>query len=269
MKIPSILSGCGLLLAFPLTALAADEQPLSAAAGLTTDSFTLILKIGVPSGLISGLITLLVAYWNNKAAQKNNLDKIKSDTDNISRQINQRQHEFEIQTKMQLESLHSDEKKKVCADFLASVNPSLFPNKQFDFEKMNSCLTPLYLYCNDNHFSYFENLARFVTIRELSTFGERYEQICKQQIDLNRTIKGYAFVKDMPEIPPDLLYNIEGYHQKLGKVERHEEIMNGIMESYTHHYELALEAAKKLIWNEPIEKAQPLQLEDLPDEDDI
>ena len=57
--------------------------------------------------------------------------------------------------------------------------------------------------------------------------------------------------------------------KKLAECEKNEKIMNGIMESYTHHYELALEAAKKLIWNEPIEKAQPLKLEDLPNEDDI
>lgn len=252
-----------------IAALAADDQPLSAAAGLTTDSFTLILKIGVPSGLISGLITLLVAYWNNKAAQKNNLDKIKSDTDNISRQINQRQHEFEIQTKMQLESLHSNEKKKVCADFLASVAPSLFPNKHFDFEKMNSCITPLYLYCNDNHFSYFENLTRFITKRDLTSFGERYEHTCEQRLLLGDKLKRYDFIAGLEGVHHEVIHNIEGYREELGQWVKREATMIDILKSYTQHYTLALEAAKKLIWNEPIEKAQPLQLEDLPDEDDI
>ena len=153
---------------FPIAALAADVPSLNAAAGFATDSFTLILKIGVPSGLISGLITLLVAYWNNKAAQKNNREKIAAEAENISRQLNQRQHEFEIQTKMQIESLHSEEKKKVCWDFLVSVKPSLFVKKQFNQERMEECIQPLYLYCQDNHVTYYNNLSRYIYLRDLS-----------------------------------------------------------------------------------------------------
>lgn len=251
-----------------IAALAADDQSLRAAASVVTDDWTLILKFGVPSGLISGLITLLVAYWNNNAAQKNNLDKIKSDTDNLSRELNQRQHEFEIQTKMQIESLHSDEKKKVCWDFLASVTPSLFPNKQFDLEKMRSCVTPLYLYSHDNHFSYFKNLIDFIDIRKLSTFGVRYEDIRKEVKAAEKEYKKCKLALEKRE------GNISGhdlahYYQETARLIIQEDIMSDILKSYTDHYELAIKAAKKLIWNEPIEKAQPLQLEGLTNEDDI
>lgn len=269
MKIPSILSGCGLLLAFPLTALAADEQPLSAAAGLTTDTFTLILKIGVPSGLISAVFTLIGVFLTNRAAQKNNREKIAAEAENISRQINQRQSEFETQTKLQIESLHSDEKKKVCWDFLASAKPSLFMTTQFNRAKMEECIQPLYLYCKENHFSYFRNLILFIDFSDLPELCAQYEYTCPKQKSVPAELKARDRIPGIKYISENSSYKTKSCDQELGSWDTFNALTEKSMALYCHHYDLALEAAKKLIWNEPIEEAPPIQLEDIPDEDDI
>lgn len=251
---------------FPIAALAADEPPLSAAAGFATDSFTLILKIGVPSGLISGLLTLLVTYWNNKAAQKNNREKITAEADNISRQINQRQHEFEIQTKIQIESLHSNEKKKICADFLVCVNPSLFQKDTFDSDKMTLSIPLLYLYCKIEYLSYFKNLVFFIRRNNMSAFGKKYlNSLAKityyeKKIKMNSNMTNQGGQLSAPESELLAQQLTEEVEQKIK--------LRSLWNEYAGHYGLALEAAQKMIWNEPIEEAEPLQRKEHQDEDD-
>lgn len=255
-----------LLLLFPIAALAADGQPLSAA-GLTTDTFTLILKIGVPSGLITGALSLLGIWWTNRNAQKNNREKISAEADNISRQINQRQHEFEIQTKIQIESLHSNEKKQICADFLACVNPSLFQKDTFDSDKMTSSIPLLYLYCKTEHLSYFKNLILFIRRNNMSKFGKKYLRsltmitFSENKIKMNSNMINQDGKLFTPE--SELLT------QQLENAVEQKTKLRSLWKEYAGHYGLALDAAHKMIWNEPIEMAQPLQLENLPDEDDI
>lgn len=252
---------------FPIAALAAEEASVTAVIGLTSNDLALIIKVGVPSGLITGALSLLGIWWTNRNTQKNNREKIAAEASNLSRQLSQRQSEFEIQTKMQIGNLHSDEKKKVCWDFVASVNPSLFPKKQFDLEKMHSCVTPLYLYSHDTYLSYFENLIEFITVRRLSTFGESYERIRREVEASKKRVREceLALEKNNRDVSG---YDLAYYDHEAGQWIERENIMLNILKSYTQHYELAVNAAKKLIWNEPIEKAQPLQWKDIPDEDE-
>lgn len=257
-----------ILLLFPLAALAADESPLSAAAGLTTDNFTLILKIGVPSGLISAVFTLIGVFLTNRAAQKNNREKIAAEAENISRQINQRQSEFETQTKLQLESLHSEEKKKACGDFLASVMPTLFRKNEFEIDKMYSCVPFLYLYCKPDYLLYFKNLMYFITKNRMPKFGKNYQFICDKIIEAENEYK----IKNKKSF----LSQIESEHDPNPLAQQiHEHVvqknkmLSFLLNEYTPLYEQALTVAQKMIWNEPLEKAQLLPLEELPSEDDI
>ena len=268
IRTSSILSVIYLLICFPTIVRAADDASLTAAVGLASNELALIIKIGVPSGILSGIITIGIAYWNNKAAQKNNREKIAAEAENITRQLAQRQKEFETQTKLQMESLHSDEKKKVCWDFLASVNPSLFPNKQFDFEKMNLCVTPLYLYSKDTYFSYFESLVLFISKRNLSTFGTRYESLNKEADASEKRFQESVRILEARG-GNAAGYDAAYYNQETARLIGEVNVMDDILKLYSGHYESAVKAAKSLIWNEPIEKAQPLQLEELPDEDAI
>lgn len=262
-----LLFGALLTICLPIAALAADEPPLSAAAGLTTDNFTLILKIGVPSGLISALLTLIGVFLSNRTAQKNNREKITAEAENISRQLNQRQHEFEIQTKMQIESLHSEEKKKICADFLSNVSLPFFQKSTFDSDKMHSSIPLLYLYCPKEYLSYFINLILFIKRNKMSNSGKKYRQLLKGINELKREITIHESQTNQDGVfstddSPLLAQQLEDKSRQRGKI-------RDLWKEYSKHYGLALDAAQKLIWNEPIAMAQPLQLEDLPDEDDI
>lgn len=261
-----LLFGALLTICLPIAALAADVPSLNAAAGFATDSFTLILKIGVPSGLISGLITLLVAYWNNKAAQKNNREKIAAEAENISLQLSQRQNEFETQTKLQIESLHSAEKKKICADFLACTNPTLFLNDSFDIDKVNSSLPFIYLYCKEEYFLYFKNVVIYIKRNSMSTFGKKYVfykrkiKEAKKELEAQKKQTNY----DDLSSTEDLDSIIRQIDQRVKQKEK----LHAKWKIYTRHYKLALEAAQKMIWNEPIEEAQPLQRKKHSDEDE-
>ena len=254
---------------FPIAALAADEPPLSAAAGLTTDNFTLILKIGVPSGLISALLTLIGVYLSNRTAQMNNREKIAAEADNLSRQLNQRQHEFEIQTKMQFESLHSEDKKKVCWDFLASVSPSVFITKQFKPEKMDECIQPLYLYCKENYFSYFKNLYEFIVMQDLASAYEKYISIVQQKKTIYEDLKKYEHLLKEEQNIENIPDKITACTNKLSDLMFLDMKEINIIELYNQYYGQAREAAKKMIWNEPIDKAKPLKFVTFNSEDDI
>lgn len=262
-------TGLIFLLLSPIAALAADEPPLSAAVGITTDTFTLIWKIGVPSGLITGALSLLGIWWSNRSAQKNNREKIAAEADNISRQLNQRQHEFEIQTKMQIKELHSDDIKRVCNDFLSCTNPLLFSKNTFDFDTMVQNISPLYMYCDENYFSYFNNLTQFIIKMRLTSFGERYAYLGKRNTFLMEMIRGFATFDDLEKIPQALKDNLQESYEELNAIAYNEEKMNEILSLYSKHYKYALDAAKKLIWGEPISEAEPLNLPELSDEDDI
>lgn len=252
-----------------IAALAADDQPLSAAVGFTTDSFTLFWKIGVPSGLITGGLSLLGIWWTNRNTQKNNREKITAEADNLSRQLSQRQHEFEIQTKMQIESLHSDEKKKVCWDFLACVSPSTFRTKQFNPEKMNEYIQPLYLYCKDNYFSYFENISNFIEIQKIQSVYNEYEHICQQENTINEKIEKYEHMMKAKQTVKNLPFKYTACKKGLARLSSSGKKVDKIIELYTKNYEQAREAAKKMIWNEPIDKAKPLKFVTFDDEDHI
>lgn len=200
------------------------------------------------SGALGSLLTSLLAWFT----------------------LRQRQHEFEIQTKMQIESLHSDEKKKVCNDFLSSVNPHLFAHDEFDFGKMNFFITQLYIYSTENHFSYFENVTHFILKNEMVDFGKNYTEIfaeinsLRHQCESNKDAidEGWGDEGELQQEVKRLSQRIKEREPRLWAYE-------DLLKKYTTHHDLAVKAAKKLIWNEPIEKAQPLQLEDLPDEDNI
>lgn len=258
-----------LALSFPIAALAADEQPLSAAAGLTTDDFTLILKIGVPSGLISAVFTLVGVFLTNRTTQKNNREKITAETENISRQLKQRQHEFEIQTKMQFESLHSEEKKKVCWDFLASVSPSVFITKQFKPEKMDECIEPLYLYCKDNYFSYFKNLYEFIVKQDLASVYDKHRSFAKHKKTIYEDLKKYEHLLKEEQTIENFPDKITACTDKLSDLMFLDMKETNIIELYNQYYGQAREAAKKMIWNEPIDKAKPLKFVTFNSEDDI
>lgn len=267
MKMKMLVTIMTLLFFVPIAALAAEDPPLSAAAGLTTDDFTLILKIGVPSGLISAVFTLIGVFLTNRAAQKNNREKIAAEAENISRQINQRQSEFETQTKLQIESLHSEEKKKVCGDFLASVMPTLFRKNQFDIDKMHSCIPFLYLYCKEEYLLYFKNLMYFIK-ENMATFGKNYQFTCDQikeaekEYNTRNKQKPFRLQLESEHAPDPLAQRINNY------VSQKEELL-ALLDEYTNIYEQTLAVAQKMIWNEPIEEAEPLQRKEHQDEDDI
>lgn len=243
-RMHTLLLGALLMICIPIAALAADAATTTATA--STWTVAEFIKTAI-SGVIGGLITSLLAWFT----------------------LRQRQHEFEIQTKMQIESLHSDEKKKVCWDFLASVNPSLFIKNQFDPEKMKECTQPLYLYCKENYYSYFKNLIFFIDNSDLQGACALYEYTCKQQMIIRAELKRAEYTQQTENTSNNISYKIESCHRELGDLEKFSTFVEKTMALYHQQYDLAVEAAKKLIWNEPIEKAQPLQLENLPDEDDI
>ena len=96
----------------------------------------------------------------------------------------------------------------------------------------------------DNHFSYFNNLSRFIYLRDLSLLCDTHETICKQQKDISAEIKRYENVPETRKIFEGVPYKIETCHKEMDKLQRQKEVMETIMNLYGQHYEKAYKQLK-------------------------
>lgn len=226
------------------------------------------------TGVAGGIIPAAVAYYmgkrNVEALLKINAEKIDADRQNLKLQLEQKEKELAAQFKMQTEKLHSDDIKRVCNDFLSCTNPMLFSKDLFDFDTMVRCTSPLYLYCNEEYFSYFENVALFIVQRNLQHFGKHYTFSCEAIENVKANIKRLrSQLSTNPDSKLKTEEQIDLYDSELEDFEKHVWFLDDMLKSYSMHHELALNAAKKLIWGEPITKADPLNLPELSEEDEL
>ncbi|MEA4990697.1 hypothetical protein SDC9_14443 [bioreactor metagenome] len=235
-------------------------------------SWTSILT-GAFSGFLGGIIPAAVAYYmgkqNVEASLKINAEKIDADRENLKLQLEQKEKELAAQFKLQTEKLHSDDIKRVCSNFLSCTNPTLFANNTFVLDTMIRSIAPLYMHCDKNYFSYFNNIIEFISERKLSLFGDRYEELSVRRQEVRRKVFALCASYKSQEMPPEVSDKIQNYFRETWKLGDCEEDLDDILALYEQHYNLALDAAKKLIWNEPIEEAPPLQWCPPADEDDI
>lgn len=225
------------------------------------------------TGVAGGIIPAAVAYYmgkrNVEASLKMNAEKIDADRENLKLQLEQKEKELAARFKMQTEKLHSDDIKRVCSNFLSCTNPTLFSNNTFVLDTMIRSIAPLYMHCDKNHFSYFSNIIQFISERKLSLFGDRYEELSARRQEVREKVFALSASYKSQEMPPDVSDKITNYFQETWKLGDCEEELDDILILYGQHYNLALDAAKKLIWNEPIEEAPPIQWCTAADEDDI
>lgn len=226
------------------------------------------------TGVAGGIIPAAVAYYMGKrtveASLKINAEKIDADRGNLKLQLEQKEKELAAQFKMQTEKLHSDDIKRVCNDFLSCTNPMLFSKDLFDFDTMVRCTSPLYLYCNEEYFSYFENVALFIVRRNLSKFGKQYTFVCGTIANIKIYINDLRSQSAVtPDSKSEINAKIEMHDHELENFEKREIFLADMLTSYSAHHKLALDAAKKLIWGEPITKAEPLNLPELSEDDEL
>ena len=213
------------------------------------------------TGVAGGIIPATVAYYmgkrNVEASLQVNRDKIEADKESLKLQLEQKEKELAAQFKMETEKLHSEDRKRVCWEFLAAVNPGTFSRNTFDFDKMAFAIAQLYMYCDADTFSYFDNIARIISKREMWNFGFLYkkfgEEIKNKQVMLQEVkdsrVKGSQYDADIEELLRREIQDSIDAEQKLT-----EELSN-----YSEHYKAALDAAKKMIIGEPLEKAEPVK----------
>ena len=100
----------------------------------------------------------------------------------------------------------------------------------------------------------------------MSTFGKKYVfykrkiKEAKKELEAQKKQTNY----DDLSSTEDLDSIIRQIDQRVKQKEK----LHAKWKIYTRHYKLALEAAQKMIWNEPIEEAQPLQRKKHSDEDE-
>lgn len=212
------------------------------------------------TGVAGGIIPAAVAYYmgkrNVEASLQVNRDKIEADRESLKLQLAQKEKELAAQFKMETEKLHSEDRKRVCWEFLAAVNPGTFSRNTFDFDKMAFATAQLYMYCDDDTFSYFENLVRIINKRELWNFGVLYKKFSEEVINKQAMLRE---VKDTRAVGSQYDATIE----ELLKKEIQDSIdaerkLTEVLSDYSAQYEAALKATKKMIMGEPLGKAEPV-----------
>lgn len=212
------------------------------------------------TGVAGGIIPAAVAYYmgkrNIEASLQVNRDKIEADKESLKLQLEQKEKELAAQFKMQAEKLHAEDKKRVCWEFLAAVNPGTFSRNTFDSDKTAFATAQLYMYCDSNTFSYFNNLAKIINKRELWNFGVLYKKFNEE------IIKKQEIIQEIKETSINGCENDAAIEMQLEEeIQRSKEAKKKLTEllaTYSLHYELALNAAKKMIMGEPLEKAEPV-----------
>lgn len=212
------------------------------------------------TGVAGGIIPAAVAYYmgkrNVEASLQVNRDKIAADKESLKLQLAQKEKELAAQFKMETEKLHSEDRKRVCWEFLAAVNPGTFSRNTFEFDKMAFATAQLYMYCDDNTFSYFNNLVTIINKRELWNFGSLYKKFSEEVINKqemlqeikNSNVNGFIYDDGFDKLLEQEIHNSIEAEQKLTE----------LLTTYSLHYEVALKTAKKMITGEFIEKAQPV-----------
>ena len=146
----------------------------------------------------------------------------------------------------------------------------LFSKDLFDFDTMVRRTSPLYLYCNEDYFSYFENVSLFIVKKNLQKFGKHYTFSCETIENIKTNIKRLqSQLSTNPGSKLEIEAKMALHDHELEEFEKHVWFLDDMLTSYSAHHKLALDAAKKLIWGEPITKAEPLNLPELSEDDEL
>lgn len=125
---------------------------------------------GTFSGLLGGIVPAFVAY---RMGQKNinaslDINKAKIDADRAA---------LEIKYEQEMKKLRYEQRKKLCTDFLSTINPHIVGIGEFDTTKSVFYYTLICLECPAIYANYAKKLQELLFTDEtiLGSFGKKFE----------------------------------------------------------------------------------------------
>lgn len=162
------------LFTLPFTVLAAGAAaPAVQSTAWTFDDYLRGALSGAAGGLISGFVALFIGWMNNKNALIINQQKIDAD-----KKIK------EVEYKNNIDKINYEEKRKICAEYIALIDPTVLRSGKYDFDKALYTCSQIALLCGRQYALYAYSIHNIIV--------DCVELVIYPQNDIDRTSEEYT-----------------------------------------------------------------------------